>query len=118
MDAETTDSEIPLLGESQDTQTTESTRFVPDSDEEDDDFILGNTLEEEEEDFDIPISDAEEDTIVEGTPKRRGPGRPRKMVSGMSGTTPVVAVRKKKGGARPGAGRKRKRPVITNSDDD
>ena len=114
MDAETSDTETRLVDGSQDTQTTEPTQFVPDSDEEDGDFILGNSQEEDEEDFDIPISDAEEDTVVETIPKRRRPGRPYKRVSGVA---PVSAV-KKKGGARPGAGRKRKRPVVTNSDDD
>jgi hypothetical protein len=108
--AEASDNEILPMGESQDTQTTESMRFVPDSDDENDDFILGNTQEEEDH-FDVPISEAEEETVVEGTPKRRGPGRLHKRPS----LAPVMAV-KKKGGARPGASRKRKR-VVTNSDD-
>jgi hypothetical protein len=47
--------------------------------------------QEEEEDFNIPISNAEEDTVVEGTPKWRGLGRFCKRVPSI---TPVVAVRK------------------------
>jgi hypothetical protein len=117
MDAEASNNEVPPIGESQDTQTTVSTQFVPDSDEEDDKFILPDT--QEEEDFDIPISDAEEDTAVEDTPRRPGPGRPRRRTSDVA---PVFALKKrvkKMGGARPGAGRKRRRPsVVVNSDDE
>lgn len=57
-----------------------------------------------------------EDSVSSALPRRAGNPRGR-----MAKSAPVVAVKKvkkKMGGARPGAGRKRKRPLIINSEDE
>ena len=101
VDAEVSDDEIPVAGESQETL---ASQYMEDTDEEDEEFVLERASGGE---------------IVQSsyTTRQRGSGRPRKRASDIA---PVVAVKKKGklGGARPGAGRKRKRPVIANSDDE
>ncbi|EFQ93880.1 hypothetical protein CFE70_008882 [Pyrenophora teres f. teres 0-1] len=95
----------------------QATREVQDTDVEDEEFVLENS----QEDVNLTTSDAEdaEDTTtedVEGTLPGRRSSRTRKRLSNM---TPVVAVKKKKGKARPGASKKkRKRPIVANSDDE
>jgi histone-lysine N-methyltransferase EZH2 len=119
--AEASNPEILLVTESQSNQTSQ---YVQDTDEEDDEYILPNTQEDEEEDAVAEPVSNNDDTVVpdagRSTRSRRGSGRPRKRGSDV---VPVVAVKSKKtkakmGGARPGAGRKRKRPIIVNSDDE
>jgi histone-lysine N-methyltransferase EZH2 len=119
-EVELSDPEIPLAIESQSTRTSQ---YVQDTDEEDDEYVLPSTQDdEEEEEVAGPVSHDEDADIAgvgRSTRPRRKPGRPRKRGSDVA---PVVAVKSKKtkgkGGARPGAGRKRKRPIITNSDDE
>jgi hypothetical protein len=116
VDVEASEPEMPPVVESQSTQ---ASLYIQDTDEEDDEFVLPDTQEDEE--VAEPVSDDEDSVVTEpgrSTRSRRGPGRPRK---GESDVPPVVVVKQKKskmGGARPGAGRKRKRPVIVNSDDE
>jgi histone-lysine N-methyltransferase EZH2 len=119
--AEASNPEILLVTESQSNQTSQ---YVQDTDEEGDEYILPNTHEDEEEEVVAEPVSNNDDTVVpdagRSTRSRRGPGRPRKRGSDV---VPVVAVKSKKtkakmGGARPGAGRKRKRPIIANSDDE
>ncbi|RAR10939.1 hypothetical protein DDE82_000911 [Stemphylium lycopersici] len=101
VDAEASDDEIPVTGESQETV---ASQYVEDTDEEDEAFVLER---------------ASRSKVAQTsyTTRQRGPGRPRKRASDIA---PVVAVKKKGklGGARPGAGRKRKRPIVANSDDE
>lgn len=94
---------------------------VQDTDEEDEDFVLGNMQETQDSQG---IDEEAEATAAEdsddGT-SHRPLGRTRRSMPSM---TPVIAVKKKVkkklGGVRPGAGRpgKRKRPMVVNSDDE
>ncbi|CAN9132329.1 unnamed protein product [Alternaria alternata] len=119
-EAEASDPEIPAVIESQSTQTSQ---YVQDTEEDNDKYVLTTQEDDEEEDVTEPASDDEQAIVPDrgvGTRTRRGLGRPRKRISDLA---PVIAVKDKKtktkmGGARPGAGRKRKRPIITNSDDE
>ncbi|CAO2657552.1 Nn.00g036780.m01.CDS01 [Neocucurbitaria sp. VM-36] len=88
-----------------------SAQVVQDTDDDDDDFIL---QEPQVDDYDLALSDNEDHTIEDSESdtigrNRGGQGKRLSMA-------PVVAVKKKMGGARPGAGRKRKRPVVVDSD--
>ncbi|KAA8614693.1 protein containing SET domain protein [Pyrenophora tritici-repentis] len=100
-----------------DLQNSQATREIHDTDVEDEEFVLQTS----QEDVNLTTSDAEdaEDTAtedVEDTLPGRRSGRTRNRVSNI---TPVVAVKKKKGKARPAAGKKkRKRPIVANSDDE
>ncbi|KAL1796875.1 hypothetical protein ACET3X_005415 [Alternaria dauci] len=122
VEAEASDAEIPGTIDS---QSTETSQYVQDSDDEADEYVF-TTPEDEDEDADEVFEPASDDEDMIGPDKgtatriRRGPGRPRKRMSDMA---PVIAVKNKKtkakkGGPRPGAGRKRKRPIVTNSDDE
>ncbi|RYO70162.1 hypothetical protein AA0113_g3344 [Alternaria arborescens] len=119
-EAEASDPEIPAVIESQSTQTSQ---YVQDTEEDNDEYVLTTQEDDEEEDVTEPASDNEQAIVPDrgvATRTRRGPGRPRKRISDLA---PVIAVKDKKtkakmGGARPGAGRKRKRPIVTNSDDE
>jgi histone-lysine N-methyltransferase EZH2 len=119
-EAEASDPEIPAVIESQSTQTSQ---YAQDTEEDNDEYVLTTQEDDEEEDVTEPASDNEQAIVPDrgvATRTRRGPGRPRKRISDLA---PVIAVKDKKtkakmGGARPGAGRKRKRPIITNSDDE
>jgi hypothetical protein len=106
LDVELSDAEISIAGTSQDTATSQ---YVEDTDEGEE-FVVGGTQENEDED--VRMS-----TRHGNATGRRRPGRPRKR---RSDAVPVMAIEKSRnlGGARPGAGRKRKRPVIINSDDE
>ncbi|KAI4653958.1 hypothetical protein J4E93_001726 [Alternaria ventricosa] len=120
MDAEASDPEIPEIPPVIESQSTQTSLYVQDTEAEDDEFILPDTQEDEEQDVAEPASEDDEPP-GRSTRSRRAPVRPRKRGSDVA---PVVAVKqavkqkKGKGGARPGAGRKRKRPVIANSDDE
>ncbi|KAG9187712.1 histone-lysine N-methyltransferase EZH2 [Alternaria panax] len=117
-EAEASDPGIPVVIESQSTQISQ---YVQDTDEEDDEYVLNMQEDEEEEHVAEPVSDYEKTVAPDlgmAMRTRRGTGRPWKRNSDVA---PAVAVKTKKtkakmGGARPGAGRKRKRPVIINSD--
>ena len=66
--------------------------------------------------IDIDQEEEEENRTSNTVPRREGSSRVRTTKS-----APIIAVRKarkKMGGARPGAGRKRKRPLIVNSEDE
>jgi len=94
--------------------------------DEDEDFVP-NDSQEAADPYDFP-TDVEDDDFDLGMGRQTGnigprrPGRPRARLAKSAPTSaPVVAVKKvkkKMGGARPGAGRKRKRPVVVNSDDE
>ncbi|KAI4936016.1 hypothetical protein J4E85_001344 [Alternaria conjuncta] len=121
MDVEASDPEIPEIPPVIESQSTQTSLYVQDTEAEDDEFILPDTQEDEEQDVAEPASEDDEPP-GRSTRSRRGPGRPRRRGSDVA---PVVAVKQavkqkksKMGGARPGAGRKRKRPVIANSDDE
>ncbi|KAI4676224.1 uncharacterized protein J4E84_009621 [Alternaria hordeiaustralica] len=125
MDVEASDPEIPEIPPVIESQSTQTSLYVQDTEAEDDEFILPDTQEDEEQDVAEPASEDDEPP-GRSTRSRRGPGRPRRRASDVA---PVVAVKQavkqaakqkksKMGGARPGAGRKRKRPVIANSDDE
>lgn len=106
-DVEASDGEMSVAGTSQETTTSQ---YVEDTDD-DEEFITGDSQENEGEE--VRRSARHGSTVG-----RRRPGRPRKRGSDVA---PVMATEKRSGnlgGARPGAGRKRKRPVILNSDDE
>lgn len=91
---------------------------VQDTDDEDDEFVPESTQEGAEADS-MPADVAEDDFDLDTEGQvEQGPSKPpgRAIKSAA-----VFVVKKKKGklgGARPGAGRKRKRPLIVNSDDE
>jgi hypothetical protein len=95
-------------------------------DDEDDDFVPYDTRAGADAN-DVP-ADAEEDDPGMGFGRQYGnfgPSgtiRPRaRLTKSAPSSAPVMAVKKvkkKMGGARPGAGRKRKRPLVLNSDDE
>lgn len=94
--------------------TDEDDNFVPDHSQEvpiDPDEFAGD----EENDSDLARAQ-----LTGGMAPRTGKGRPRAVKSAATSVPQLAAVKmkKKKGGVRPGAGRKRKRPVISNSDDE
>jgi hypothetical protein len=101
--------------ETHDTQSTEASRVVQETDAEDDDddFNPESTQEDSQEKAiieDMVIEDSEEECIQ----RRSGRLQRKAPIAGS-----LVVVKQKRGGARPGAGRpKRKRPVVTNSDDE
>jgi hypothetical protein len=115
VDVEASDPEIPRVIE---TQSTQASLYVQDTDEDDGEFILPDTQEDEEEQEVGEPASYNEGTVGRSTRSRRGPGRPRKRASDVAPVVAVKQTKSTKGGARPGAGRKRKRPVILNSDDE
>lgn len=107
LDIEVSDGEMSVAGTSQETTTSQ---YVEDTDE-DEKFITGDSQENGDEDV--------RRSVRHGSAVGcRRPGRPRKRGSDVA---PVMATERRSGnlgGARPGADRKRKRPVILNSDDE
>lgn len=92
-------------------------KVVPETDDEDDEFVPEKDAPEEPEPSESHVSDAEEEDVdMESRSRRRR--HPLKLVKSAQSTRPVVAVKKKMSGARPGAGRKRKHGVIINSGDE
>ena len=93
------------------TQVTVSELVVQDTDDEDEDFMPEEDTQEPAEPIDIEASTL----LNEVQHERRVRGRRLLKISKSSN---VVAVKKKVGGARPGAVRKRKRPVVLKSDEE
>jgi hypothetical protein len=87
---------------------------IQDTDDEDDENAVQDTQAGAQE------SQAAEDGVDMNTKDPESSARPRR--ARMAKAAPVIVavkkVKKKMGGARPGAGRKRKRPVIINSEDE
>jgi hypothetical protein len=105
--------------EAEDTDATAPARIVQDTDEEDDDFVPDSTrggVEEHNVSTSAGVKDWTEisASVPSVDPRRPGRGEARKSASVVA----VKKLKKKMGGARPGAGRKRKRPVVFNSDDE
>lgn len=108
LDVDASDAEISVAGESQETA---ASQYLEDTDEDDEEFTMDDTQENE---------DKEGGRWGRGSSatRRYGPGRPRKRGSDIAPVTVSQRRSGNLGGARPGAGRKRKRPVILNSDDE
>ncbi|KAJ5063904.1 hypothetical protein J3E74DRAFT_443701 [Bipolaris maydis] len=107
LDVEVSDGEMSVAGASQETTTSQ---YVEDTDE-DGEFTTGDS---QENGYENVRRSARHGSAV----GHRRPGRPRKRGSDVA---PAMATERRSGnlgGARPGAGRKRKRPVILNSDDE
>ncbi|KAH7079176.1 hypothetical protein BKA63DRAFT_409412 [Paraphoma chrysanthemicola] len=91
--------------------------------EKETDFVVQETDDEDEpedtqagaEEDSVPASEVEKGLNLDAGETVRAPGRTRGRAIK---SAPVFAVKNKKGGFRPGAGRKRKRPVIVNSDEE
>lgn len=85
------------------------------ADEDSPGVSLSADSQDTEDAYEVPLSD--EDKAVEDAENittRRKQGKAKKRPT----MAPVIAVKKKRGGPRPGAGRKRKRPIVFNSDDE
>ncbi|USP82641.1 hypothetical protein yc1106_09915 [Curvularia clavata] len=109
-DEDASDAEASAANASQETTASQS-QYVGDVDGDDEEFVVDDTEENDDE-------QSHSWTKGSSATSRYGPSRPRRRTSNV---TPVMASQKKTGkmgGARPGAGRKRKRPVILNSDDE
>ncbi|RMZ72227.1 set domain-containing [Pyrenophora seminiperda CCB06] len=121
--SESTDSDVNMEGEVSgeehamvESRHSQMAGVVQDTDEEDDEFVLENT--QEDRDGSLTTSEDEEVATKHVGDALLGRRSSRKR-NGMSNTTRVVAVRKAKDKALLGAGeKKRKRPVIANSDDE
>ena len=106
MESEASGEEMPTI-ESQEIQATRDT-------DEDDEFVLGNTQEDGDDNLTTSEATAAED-VGDALPSRRS-GRTRKRLFDIS---PVVTVKATNNKALPVAGKKkRKRPVVANSDDE
>jgi hypothetical protein len=88
-----------------------SEKVVQETDNEDDEFMPEGGLQEGPEANDPHLNDAEEEDMDRES-------RPRRQLKLVKSAQSVVAVKKKMGGARTGAGRKRKLRVILNSEDE
>ena len=108
LDGDASDAEASAANASQETA---ASQYVGETDEDDEEFMVDDTEENQN-------KETRPWARCSSTMSRNGPGRPRKRASDVAPM--MVSQRKtgKMGGARPGAGRKRKRPVILNSDDE
>jgi hypothetical protein len=102
---------------------TSPSRIIQDTDE-DEDISVPQYTQEGANASDLPVSDVEAGNAKvarNNTPSNATSLEQMRPRAGAANATSVVAVKetkKKMGGARPGAGRKRKRPVVLNSDDE
>ncbi|KAH7406203.1 hypothetical protein DE146DRAFT_608522 [Phaeosphaeria sp. MPI-PUGE-AT-0046c] len=98
-----------------------ATLVVQETDDEDDEFRLGSTQGEDDDVAKPNAEDSGHDSqAVTGAQDAttQSSSRLRTRATVPASVMAVKQVKKKKGGARPGAGRKRKRPLIVNSDDE
>jgi histone-lysine N-methyltransferase EZH2 len=98
-DVEASDHALPLMSKPRRSQ---AARYVRDSE---DDYTVEESPQLDDDDAVSEIEETAQEESDEPARRRRS-GRPRKIPVAVP---PVVAVKKKMGGARPGAGRKRKR---------
>jgi hypothetical protein len=101
------------------TNARELSLVVQDTDEEVDDFVLdsmreGPTEASDTEEYDLGLTAGHQTN----PDLSHSPHRPRARISKSASVVAVKKTKSKVGGARPGAGRKRKRPLVLNSDDE
>lgn len=98
-----------------------ATPVVQETDDEDDEFVFGSTQGEGGDAAERNLDDSGKDSQAEAGAQDAtalSSSRLRTRAMGPASVVAVKEVKKKKGGARPGAGRKRKRPLVLNSEDE
>ncbi|KAF1838737.1 hypothetical protein BDW02DRAFT_336506 [Decorospora gaudefroyi] len=111
--------DIPRSTEAQNTKSTQSTLFVPDSEEDDDEFVLDNA--QDDEGREVSTSDSEDtaaEDLSETTSRGSKSSRLRRKASGGASLVVVKRITKKTSGARPAADRMRKGRIVVSSDEE